>query len=329
MAALDDPVDPRVVGGIGVDLEAALVEPLDLVHVGGEVKPADGADPVAPSGQRPFRRQRRVELANRARRGVARVGEGRFLGCGAAFVERFEGGDRQVDLAADFDQLRRVGDSQRNRADRAQVLRHVLADATVAAGGAADQDAVLVGERDRQPVDLRLGRVAELRRGDIEALQVVGEPVLPGAQLLLIAGIAEREHLLDVFDLLEPLQRRRPHPLGRRVRRAQLGVGRLDRAQLVEQRVVGVVADLGFVEDVVEPVVALELASQLGGPLCIGLAHAAGALAASISSKLQPRNRSRPPWSVRSKWIGVTAIRPSEMAIRSVSSSCSKPGCQP
>ena len=70
-------------------------------------------------------------------------------------------------------------------------------------------------------------------------------PVLPGAQLLLVAGVAEREHLLGVLDLLEAVERRRADPLGGRVRRAQLGVLGLDRAQLVEQRVVLVVADLG------------------------------------------------------------------------------------
>ena len=165
--------------GVGVDLEAALAQPLDLVHVGGEVEAADRADPVDPGRERPFGGERRVELADRAGGRVARVGEGRFLGFGAALVERFEGGDRQVDLAAHFDQLRRVLDPQRDRADRAQVLGDVLADPAVAAGGAADQHAVLVGERDRQAVDLRLGRVAELRGADVEALQVVGEPRSP------------------------------------------------------------------------------------------------------------------------------------------------------
>ena len=179
VAALDDALDALVVVGVGVDLEAALAQPLDLVHVGGEVEAADGADPVDPGRERPFGGQRRVELADRAGGRVARVGEGRFLGFGAALVERFEGGDRQVDLAAHFDQLRRVRDPQRDRADRAQVLGHVLADPAVAAGRAADQDPVLVGERDRQAVDLRLGRVAELRGGDVEALQVVGQPRSP------------------------------------------------------------------------------------------------------------------------------------------------------
>ena len=45
---------------------------------------------------------------------------------------------------------------QRDRADRAQVRRHVLALDAVAARRAADEDAVLVDEVDRRAVDLRL-----------------------------------------------------------------------------------------------------------------------------------------------------------------------------
>ena len=45
----------------------------------------------------------------------------------------------------------------------------------------------------------------------------------------------------------------------------QLGMLGLDRPQLVEQRVVLVVADLGIVEDVVAVAVVVELAAQLGG----------------------------------------------------------------
>ena len=147
--------------------------------MGGEVEAAGGADPVAPDRERPFGGERRVELADRAGGRVARVGEGRLAGLGAALVERLEVGDRQVDLAAHFDQLRRVVDPQRDRPDRAQVLGHVLADPAVAAGRAADQDAVLVGERDRQAVDLRLGRVAELRGADVEPFEVVARAASP------------------------------------------------------------------------------------------------------------------------------------------------------
>ena len=297
--------------GVGVDLEAALGQPGDLLGVGGGIEAAGGAEAVAPDRERAFGGQGGVELADRAGGGVARVGEGRLAGRGAAFVQRLEVGDRQVDLAAHFDQLRRLLDPQRDRADRAQVLGDVLADPAVAAGGAAGEHTVLVGERDRQPVDLRLGRVAELRGADVEPLQVVADPRLPGPQLLLVAGVGEREHRLGVLDPLEAVERRGADPLGGRVGGAQLGVLGLDRPQLVEQRVVLVVADLGIVEDVVAAVVVLEPAAQLGRPrsgsarvLCSrslalivngGAAHAAGALAASISSKPQPRSRSRPP----------------------------------
>ena len=63
----------------------------------------------------------------------------------------------------------------------------------------------------------------------------------------------------------------------------QLGVVALDRAQLVEQRVVGVVADLGVVEDVVAVAVVGELLAQLGGALG-SHAHSASSSAAGSSS---------------------------------------------
>jgi hypothetical protein len=51
---------------------------------------------------------------------------------------------------------------------------------------------------------------------------------------------------------------------------------RLDRPQLVEQRVVDVVPDLGIVEDVVTVAVVLQLTTQLGRPVLrrpLGRAH--------------------------------------------------------
>ena len=68
-------------------------------------------------------------------------------------------------------------------------------------------------------------------------------------------------------------------------------------------------------------VVLRQLLPQLGRALLGRPAHTeAGALAASIASKPQPRRFSRPPWSVRSKWIGVTEMRPLATALRSVPS---------
>ena len=89
---------------------------------------------------------------------------------------------------------------------------HVLADLAVAARGAAHEHAVLVDERDRQPVDLRLGHEADLAHLDALARQVALAALDPGRQLLLVAGVGEREHRLEVADLLELVERlaRRP-----------------------------------------------------------------------------------------------------------------------
>ncbi len=143
-----------------------------------------------------------------------------------------------------------------------------------------------------------------------------------------------------VGDRLEALERRRADPLRRRVGGLQGRELALEVAQLVQLLVVDVVADLWFVEDVIEAVVAVELGAQLGGAGgdvggnlgggalvrgrgVLGRAHAAGAESSTSFSSPQPRSRSMPPWSVRSKWIGVIAIRPAATALRSVPSASS------
>ena len=129
----------------------------------------------------------------------------------------------------------------------------------------------------------------------------------------------------------------------------------LDRPQLVQQPVVLVVADLGVVEHVVAHGVMLELLAQLSArartsagarrPLprsrrragagyapCLGSGtHGAASCAtgASSSSRSKRRSASRLGRSVRSKWIGVTAIRPAATAARSVPGSSWNPGSAP
>ena len=65
------------------------------------------------------------------------------------------------------------------------------------------------------------------------------------------------------------------------------------------------------------------LAALTRGRGVLGRAHAAGVESSTSFSSPQPRSRSRPPWSVRSKWIGVIAIRPAATAQRSVPSASS------
>src|ERR671915_723430 len=113
----------------------------------------------------------------------------------------------------------------------------------------------------------------------------------------------------------------------------------LELAQLTEQRVVLVIADHRVVEDVVAVVVLLDLAPQLRSAPGVGArrlraahrspvaeAAAAPAAVASIAAKSQPRSSSIPERSVRSKWTGVTEIRPRAIAERSDPSSSSNEG---
>ena len=81
-------------------------------------------------------------------------------------------------------------------------------------------------------------------------------------------------------DLLQPVDRLAAHPLGGRVGSDQVGVLGLQAAQLVQERVVDLVADLGVVEDVVAMVVVLELATQVLGPGAgVALAHSSSCAA--------------------------------------------------
>ena len=252
---------------VRVHREAVRAQPLQRIPVGLEVEPLADADRVAPQRQGAVGGQLGVQLADSARRGVARVHEGRQPGLGTPFVEGCEVRQRHVDLAADLQQRRRIVGVQakRDRADRAQVVGDVLTDLAVAASGAALEHPVAVDQRDRQPVDLRLGDELEVRVLDPLAGQVVSHPLDPRLQLLGRARVGQRQHRLGVADLDQVRDRLAADPLRGRVRRDQLGMLGLDRPQLVQQRVVDVVADLRIVEHVVPVAVVLELLAQLVG----------------------------------------------------------------
>ena len=92
-------------------------------------------------------------------------------------------------------------------ADGAQVLGHVLAGLSIAAGGAADEPAVHVLQRHGQAVHFRLHDILRLRRGlpdaGVKGGQFLrGEHVLQGLQGHLVG------HRLKGF------QRLAAHPLG-------------------------------------------------------------------------------------------------------------------
>ena len=177
-------------------------------------------------------------------------------------VQLAEARQRQIDLAAHLECRGRVvaEHAQRDRLDRAQVRGHVLALDAVTAGRALGEDAVLVGEVDREPVDLRLEHICDRLVG----AEPLADVVRPLEQCLVGRHLLERAHRLEVPHLLEAVRRRRADPLRRRLPGDQLRVRLLELDQLVVEAVVDLVRHRRVVEDVVLVGVPLEQRAQLG-----------------------------------------------------------------
>ena len=202
------------------------------------------------------RRDLRVLLAHGARRRVARIGQQRLLEQLALGIERCEYFVRHVDLAAHDELCRRVVELERQIAQRAEVLRHVLAGDTVAARGAADEHAVFILERHGQAVDLRLDRIImRLRERTVHARA-------ERAQLI------ERKHILQALErhlmahLRKGIERVAADMLRRRIGRGILRVRSLKLFEPAHERVIFKVADLGCVLHVIEKICVFQLTAQ-------------------------------------------------------------------
>ena len=204
----------------------------------------------------PLCRHARVQLAQRARRGVARVSKQRLAELLLLGVERFKAGTGHEDLAAHDETRGRAGQRHGDGADGLQILRHVLTDEAVAAGRAADKAAVHVFQRHGQPVDLRLDGVFRVRlllaHMRIEVPQLVkGKHVL---QALQRDGVA----YLDEF-----AQRLPADTACRAERRGILRVLCFQLLELAELVVIVIVAHLRVIEHVVEISGVLKFPGQL------------------------------------------------------------------
>ncbi len=158
----------------------------------------------------------------------------------------------------------------------------VLPDLAVTAGRPPLEHAVPIQQAHRQTIDLRFGDIFELRILDPLPRQVIAHPGDPGPQLVRGARVRQRQHPLGVAHLLEVADRFTADPLGRGIRGDELGMVGLDLAELVDQGVVDVVADLRIVEDVIPVAVVVELLAQLRGALCRrGRAHGSTAPAST------------------------------------------------
>ena len=222
-----------------------------------------GADAVEVEVERAARGDRRVELPEAARGGIARIGERLLAHRRLAAVQAVERAPRHEHLAAHLEQRRCAiaDETQRHGADRADVRRDVLAFRPVAASRGLHEAAVLVTQADGEAVDLGLRGVSDLLH-----VETFADAPVEVDDVLVAEGVVERQHRHGVHDLGELARDGAAHPLGGRIRRHEIRVGALEFAQLAEERVVARVGDLGIVEDVIAVVVVLDLAPEFGDP---------------------------------------------------------------
>ena len=127
---------------------------------------------------------------------VARVGVG-LLALGVdLLVHPLEVLVVHVDLAADFEDLRRAGPSRRPSARRSGIDRIVRALTVMSsptlpapARRGEHEHAVLVAQADRRPVDLRLQHVARLL-----AAEALADALVERADLLLAVRVVDAHH---------------------------------------------------------------------------------------------------------------------------------------
>ena len=89
----------------------------------------DGARPIKNHPERTLRRHVGIEMLERTRGGVTRIGEQRQSGRFSLFVQFLKAGFVQISFPADFENSwRRAAQLMRHRSDRFDVLGNVVAD---------------------------------------------------------------------------------------------------------------------------------------------------------------------------------------------------------
>ncbi len=215
--------------------------------------------------QPPRRGDRRIEHAHGARGRISRVHKDFAANPLLLPVQRFERFLRHHDFAADFElrpqfiflQHGRVH-AQRNRTDGFHVWRDVLAGGAIAARNAAHQQAILVLQRDAQAIEFMLGDVFDF----LLAASLSHSPI-PLSQRIIRKRVVQAQHGPHVLYICKSFTRRTAHTHGRRVRRHQLRMRRLQLFQPVHHPVVRRVRNLRLIGHVIEVFVVMQLLAQV------------------------------------------------------------------
>ena len=257
------------------DIEAPVVDGGHHRGLGGAGHTAQFAPAMGDEGQGPRRCDARIELAQRAGGGVARVGELFVPGRCLTLVEREELRLAHIDLAAHFGDIGRAsGQRQRQAGDMADIGGDILADRAIAARRAGHQLAVFIAQAGRQSVDLGFGE--QRHRLIVRQPQEAPYPADEIACLVVRKDIVEAEHRPAVRHLAKAGGDRCTNPPARAVLAHQMREQRFDGGIAAHQRIELGIADRRRILGMVAPVVLGDLGGeqrQFGAGFGIGLGH--------------------------------------------------------
>ena len=167
---------------------------------------------------------------------------------------------RHIDLAPDLQNIRGTGQNLGNVGNGTGVLGHILAGIAIAARCGPHQDAILIAQRQRQAVNLRLGGVKQWR---LRAQpQIFAHPVIEIGDIGQLECVFQAEHPNIVPHLGKAVSQRRTDLLGRAVRPFQFRKTRLNGRIAALQRIILGVGDLGRVFGVIGAVGIRNLQGQ-------------------------------------------------------------------
>ena len=201
-------------------------------------------------------------MAQRPRRGIPGIGKGLLSLVHKTLIQRVELAFSHKDLSPHFHALRRRlavlrldRNAKRNAVHGPDVMRDIFPDGPVAPSGRDRECAVLIGQRDRDAVDLELRH-----HGRFHLPKLIGQaalaPLVPFPQLRAVEGVGEGKKRLRVLVLLKIVDRRPSDPLGGRVRGLRLWEFCLQIIQGAIEPVILRIRDHGIVLDVIPVIVA-------------------------------------------------------------------------
>ena len=278
------PLRPLHHGALAAHRQTQLAQRIQQAAVAGRRFPSGRfADAVGIERQRALRGDRRIELTDAAGGAVARIHQRGAAAFALLLVVAFEIRTGNKHLAAHFQHRRRAGriEPQRNAADGAHVLRHVLAGFAVAARGGQRQHALLVPEIDGEAVELELAGIFDGRVAVLELEFAAHARVeIQRPRGLDVGFRVDRQHGHAVRYRREAFQRLAAHAPRGRIGRHQLRVRGFQRFKFAVEAVVLGIRDFRIVEHVVAVIVVVDLLTQQACALGDALGHQENSLSA-------------------------------------------------